>query len=75
MNDARPVSGARPPDSVPIEHDWIERIVQSFAMGAPLVALIVAGWLAWGGMLRWQDLGVMAIVYFFTGHGRLSSAV
>ena len=38
-------------------------------VGVPAAALAVAGWLAWGGTLRWQDLCVLAIMYTLSGMG------
>jgi stearoyl-CoA desaturase (Delta-9 desaturase) len=35
----------------------------------PPAALLVAGWLAWGGVLHWADLVVLAITYTVTGLG------
>jgi stearoyl-CoA desaturase (delta-9 desaturase) len=69
MEDFAGAGLARPPESLPIEHDGIERAVQGISVGAPLVALGVAGWLAWGGTLHWQDLVVFAIVYLLSGLG------
>ncbi len=38
-------------------------------IAAPLAAVLLAGWLAWGGSLHWQDLLVLAITYPLTGLG------
>jgi stearoyl-CoA desaturase (delta-9 desaturase) len=38
-------------------------------LAAPPAALVVGGWLAWGGSLHWQDLLVLAITYTLTGLG------
>jgi stearoyl-CoA desaturase (delta-9 desaturase) len=62
-------AAARPPETVPLEHETRERAVQAFATGAPLLALVGAGWLAWGGTLYWQDLVVFAVLYLLTGLG------
>jgi stearoyl-CoA desaturase (delta-9 desaturase) len=35
----------------------------------PPAALVLAGWLAWGGILHWQDLLVLAVLYALTGLG------
>jgi stearoyl-CoA desaturase (delta-9 desaturase) len=61
--------GVSAPDTVPIAHEASERIVRTLVFGIPPVALIVAGWLAWGGALKWQDLVVLAITYTLTGLG------
>jgi stearoyl-CoA desaturase (delta-9 desaturase) len=60
---------ARPPETVPLENEARERAIQAFAAGAPLLAVVVAGWLAWGGALHWQDLVVFAVLYLLTGLG------
>ena len=57
------------PDTVPIEHEALERVVRVGVIGLPIVAVGVAAWLAWGGVLHWHDLVVMAIVYSLTGVG------
>ena len=54
---------------VPIEHETIAGVVRTLAFGVPPAALVVGGWLAWGGALRWQDLVVLAITYSLTGLG------
>jgi stearoyl-CoA desaturase (delta-9 desaturase) len=67
------VSAVAPPrgpaESVPLEHDTFDRIVRTVVLGVPVVALGVAGWLAWGGTLHWHDLLVLAITYTLTGLG------
>src|SRR2546421_5517730 len=60
---------SQPPESVPIGHARLDHAVQGLATGAPLAALVAAGWLAWGGVLHWQDLVVLALVYLVTGLG------
>jgi stearoyl-CoA desaturase (Delta-9 desaturase) len=60
---------SQPPESVPIGHVQLDRAVQGVATAAPLAALVAAGWLAWGGVLHWQDLVVLALVYVVTGLG------
>src|ERR1044072_6648724 len=57
------------PDTVPVEKEPPQRIVRTMVFGLPLAALVVGGWLAWGGSLRWQDLVVRAITYTLTGLG------
>ena len=46
---------------VPIEHETSERVVRTLVVALPPAALALAGWLAWGGTLHWQDLLVLAI--------------
>src|SRR5438445_13777151 len=56
-------------DVVPIEHEAFERVVRALATVLPLAAVGLAGWLAWGGSLHWQDLLVLAITYPLCGLG------
>ncbi len=60
---------SRAAETVPIEHETIDRVVRTLVVGLPLAAIGVAGWLAWGGSLHWQDLVVLAITYSLTGAG------
>jgi stearoyl-CoA desaturase (delta-9 desaturase) len=62
-------SPERAAEVVPIENETRERLVQTTAIGLPLVGIGVAGWFAWGGSLHWQDLVVLAIAYALTGAG------
>jgi stearoyl-CoA desaturase (Delta-9 desaturase) len=54
---------------VPIAHNTSEHVVRMIVFAAPPAALAVAGWLAWGGSLHWQDLLVLAITCTLTGLG------
>jgi stearoyl-CoA desaturase (Delta-9 desaturase) len=56
-------------ETIAIEHETIDRVVRILAFGVPPAALLAAGWLAWGGTLRWQDLLVLAITYTLSGLG------
>ena len=56
-------------DTVSIEHETRERIVRVAVVGIPMLALVFAAWLAWGGALRWHDLVVLAVMYTATGLG------
>ena len=67
MSATAPVRGAA--ESVPIEHETLDRIVRTLVFGVPPVALVGAGWLAWGGTLHWNDLVVLVITYTLTGLG------
>ena len=60
---------ARPPESIPLGSETGERVIQGVSVAAPLLALVAAGWLAWGGALHWQDLVVLAVMYLLTGMG------
>src|ERR1700730_1166979 len=56
-------------EMVPIEHEGSERMVRVMIFAVPPALLALAGWLAWGGTLHWQDLVVLAITYTLTGLG------
>jgi stearoyl-CoA desaturase (Delta-9 desaturase) len=49
--------------------ETIDRIANVVVMVAPLALVALAGWLTWGGALRWPDLVVLAITYTLTGIG------
>jgi stearoyl-CoA desaturase (delta-9 desaturase) len=57
------------PEMVAIENETADRVVRTVVFLAPPAALVVAGWLAWGGSLHWQDLVVLALFYSLTGLG------
>jgi stearoyl-CoA desaturase (Delta-9 desaturase) len=69
--------GAPPPaaatrraaEVVAIEHETTDRLANVIVIVGPLAAVMLAGWLAWGGSLHWQDLLVLAITYVLTGLG------
>jgi stearoyl-CoA desaturase (delta-9 desaturase) len=56
-------------DMVAIEHEMSERVVRTMVFGLPPAALVLAGWLAWGGALHWQDLAILGFTYALTGLG------
>ncbi|HVE67240.1 MAG TPA: acyl-CoA desaturase [Solirubrobacteraceae bacterium] len=56
-------------ETVPVENETSERVVRTVVFALPLVAVGVAGWLAWGGGLGWRDLVVLGITYALTGLG------
>jgi stearoyl-CoA desaturase (delta-9 desaturase) len=57
------------PDAIPIEHETLEAVLRVLLHALPLAAIVVAGWLAWGGALHWHDLLVLAILYVACGFG------
>lgn len=63
------IASVRPPETVPLESEGRERVIQAVSVGVPPLALVAAGWLAWGDALHWQDLVVFAILYLLTGMG------
>src|ERR1700737_1637896 len=56
-------------EMIPIEHETSDRVVRTMVFAVPPAALALAGWLAWGGALHWQDLLVLAVTYVLTGLG------
>ncbi len=64
-----PAPANRPAEMVRIEHETLDRIARTVVFVAPPTALLVGGWLAWGGSLHWQDLLVLAVTYALTGLG------
>jgi stearoyl-CoA desaturase (Delta-9 desaturase) len=64
---AVPAPGAR--EMVALEHEVATRIAFVVVIAGPLGAVMLAGWLTWGGSLHWQDLLVLAITYSLTGLG------
>ncbi len=69
-----PATAARPrprmgEDSVPLAHERAERFANAAIVAIPFGLLCWAVWLAWGGLLHWQDLLVLAIMYALTGIG------
>ncbi|MDQ6811770.1 MAG: acyl-CoA desaturase [Actinomycetota bacterium] len=57
------------PDTVAPESEMVDRIANVVVMVVPLALLGLAVWLAWGGVLHWPDLVVLAITYLLTGVG------
>ena len=56
-------------DVVALPSDALDRVASVFVTIVPLALLGVAVWLAWGGVLHWQDLVVLAMAYALTGVG------
>ena len=54
---------------IPIEHETLDRVVRTLVFALPPTALALGAWLAWGGVLRWSDLLIMAVAYVLTGLG------
>jgi len=64
------VAGSPPADEViPVEHEARERVVRTLVIALPVVGLGLGAWLAWGGVLSWHDLVILAITYVLTGLG------
>ena len=60
-------SAVAPGDVQPVEHELRDRIVTGLVTALPVLALAVAGWQAWDGLLRPGDLVVFAVLYVLTG--------
>jgi stearoyl-CoA desaturase (delta-9 desaturase) len=56
-------------ETVPVANETSERVVRTLVFAGPPAACILAAWQAWGGILHWQDLVVLAITYPLTGLG------
>jgi stearoyl-CoA desaturase (Delta-9 desaturase) len=54
---------------VPLEHERLERFLNTAVVAIPFGLVLWAIWLAWGGLLTWTDLVVFAIMYLATGVG------
>jgi stearoyl-CoA desaturase (delta-9 desaturase) len=69
VDEAPEVPPRGAPETIPIANEMSERIVRAVVIGLPVAALVGAGWLAWGGTLRWHDLVVFAVTYTLSGLG------
>ena len=67
MEAAASVPGAG--EVQPVEHELRDRIITGLVTGVPMLALGVAAWQAWEGLLRPGDVVVFAILYVLTGLG------
>jgi stearoyl-CoA desaturase (delta-9 desaturase) len=65
VHDPAPV----PEDSVALKHERAEKFANAAIVVIPFALLCWAVWLAWGGLLGWKDLLVLAIMYVLTGAG------
>jgi stearoyl-CoA desaturase (delta-9 desaturase) len=67
---ATPLMPAPSADDVqPVAHESRDRIITGLVTVVPLLAIGLAGWRAWEGLLRPGDLVVFAILYVLTGLG------
>jgi len=67
--EPRPLPPAPARPTRPAHIDTIDRVANVVVTVLPLGLVLVAGWLAWGGALRWPDLVAFAITYLLTGLG------
>jgi stearoyl-CoA desaturase (delta-9 desaturase) len=56
-------------DVQPVEHELRDRVITGLVTGVPILALGVAAWRAWEGLLRPGDVVVFATLYVLTGLG------
>jgi stearoyl-CoA desaturase (delta-9 desaturase) len=56
-------------DVQPVEHELRDRIITGLVTVVPMLALGVAAWRAWEGLLRPGDVLVFVILYVLTGLG------
>ena len=64
-----PATPPEPGEIQPVEHEALHRTITGLVTGLPVLALGLAVWQAWDGLLRPGDLVVFAIVYVLTGLG------
>jgi stearoyl-CoA desaturase (Delta-9 desaturase) len=58
-----------PADVQPVEHETRDRIATGLVTGVPLLALGLAAWQSWHGLLKPVDLAIFAVLYILTGLG------
>jgi stearoyl-CoA desaturase (delta-9 desaturase) len=56
-------------DVQPVEHETLDRTATGLVTVLPVLALGLAAWRAWDGLLRPADLAIFAFVYVVTGLG------
>ena len=57
------------PEIAPVEHENLHRTITGLVTALPILALGIAMWQAWDGLLGPSDLIVFAILYVLTGLG------
>ena len=58
-----------PADIQPVAHETLDRTVTGLMTVVPVIALGVAAWQSWEGLLQVTDLVVFAVLYVLTGLG------
>jgi len=69
---ALPTAQPAPPrvgEIEPVQHEALHRTITGLVTGVPVIALAVAVWQTWDGLLHPRDLAVFLIVYVLTGLG------
>jgi stearoyl-CoA desaturase (Delta-9 desaturase) len=64
-----PESLPGPADIQAVEHETLHRTITGLVTGLPVLALGVAVWQAWDGLLAPSDIAVFSIAYVLTGLG------
>ena len=65
----RPVPG--PADVEPVVHQNLHRTLTGLVTGVPALALALAAWQSWDGLLRPRDLAIFAVLYVVWGLGTI----
>ena len=58
-----------PADVQPVAHETLDRTLVAIMTVVPMLALGVAAWQSWDGLLRPSDVAVFAVLYVLTGLG------
>ncbi|MEA2346475.1 MAG: hypothetical protein QOG62_262 [Thermoleophilaceae bacterium] len=66
---ANAVSTPKVAELDPVDNSFVHGFSSALATIIPLLGLGYAGWMAWGGLLKWQDLVVFAVMYIPIGLG------
>jgi stearoyl-CoA desaturase (Delta-9 desaturase) len=66
---AGPAGGPGPGDVQPASNEWLDRFLTGLITVAPLVAVFVAGWQLWNGLLHKADVFVFVVMYVLSGLG------
>jgi stearoyl-CoA desaturase (delta-9 desaturase) len=62
-------SSAPPSDVTHAKHPALDRTATAFVTLVPAALTVAAGAWAWGGLLHWQDLVILALMYVAVGLG------
>ncbi len=57
------------PELDPVDNAFVHGFSSALATIIPMLALGYAAWMAWGGLLHWQDLVIFAVMYVPIGFG------
>src|SRR5690349_17686668 len=58
-----------PADVQPVSHELLHRTLTGLVTAVPILALGVAAWRSWEGLLHPRDLIVFGVLYLLTGLG------